>query len=174
MGIPRGYQTKWYTSLHLCERRVAIEEAVASLRLSAHKENLQGALKNFTGNTDGGSNFANGEVDQFVANESISSFGFKVHVKDLPPLLEVDDVIELDCMAINGKEKQKVFEVMSRSHDGSNLTVNIWTFPKQTKCITRMSNQNQPMNSTGMKKEEVYKILIYDKYCQNSTLLQFM
>ena len=146
------------------------------MRLSAHKENLQGALKNFTGNTDGGSNFANGEVDQFVANESISSFGFKVHVKDLPPLFEVDDVIELDCMAIYGKEKQKVFEVMSRSHDGINLTVNIWTFPKQTKCITRMSNRNrnQPTNLTGMKKEEVYKILIYDKYCQNSTLLQFM
>ena len=178
MGIPRGYQTKWYshTSLHLCERRVAIEEAAASLRLSAHKENLQGALKNFTGNTDGGSNFANGEVDQFVADESNSSFGIKVHVKDLPPLFEVDDVIELDCMTIYGKEKQKVFEVMSWSHDGINLTINIWTFPKQTKCITRMSNRNrnQPTNLTGMKKEEVYKILIYDKYCQNSTLLQFM
>ncbi|KAL6346851.1 hypothetical protein AAG906_002968 [Vitis piasezkii] len=38
---------------------------------------------------------------------------------------------------------------------------------KQTECITRMLNLNQPVNSTGTANEEVYKILIYDKYCQN-------
>ena len=30
-----------------------------------------------------------------------------------------------------------------------------------------MLNLNQPVNSTGTANEEVYKILIYDKYCQN-------
>ena len=124
-------------------------------------------MKNFTDNTDGGSSSANGEVDQFVANESNSSFGFKVHVKDLQPLFEFDNVIELDRMEIYGKEKEKVFEVMSRSHDRINLAVNTWTFLKQTKCITQMLNLNQPTNSTGMENEEVYKILIYDEYCQN-------
>ena len=30
-----------------------------------------------------------------------------------------------------------------------------------------MLNLNQPVNATGMANEEVYKMLIYDKYCQN-------
>lgn len=39
---------------------------------------------------------------------------------------------------------------------------------KQTECIIRMLNLNQPVNATtGMANEEVYKILIYDKFCQN-------
>lgn len=39
---------------------------------------------------------------------------------------------------------------------------------KQTECIIRMLNLNQPVNSaTGMANEEVYKILIYDKPCQD-------
>ncbi|CAL1372952.1 unnamed protein product [Linum trigynum] len=38
---------------------------------------------------------------------------------------------------------------------------------KQTECIIRMLNLNQPVNSTGTANEEVYKILIYDKFCQN-------
>ncbi|GAB4849105.1 Vesicle trafficking between the ER and Golgi [Ancistrocladus abbreviatus] len=39
---------------------------------------------------------------------------------------------------------------------------------KQTECIIRMLNLNQPVNtSTGMANEEVYKILIYDKFCQD-------
>ncbi|CAN6685150.1 unnamed protein product [Malus baccata var. baccata] len=38
---------------------------------------------------------------------------------------------------------------------------------RQTECITRMLNLNQPVNATGMANEEVYKILIYDKFCQN-------
>ena len=37
----------------------------------------------------------------------------------------------------------------------------------EPECITRMLNLNQPVNSTGTANEEVYKILIYDKYCQN-------
>ncbi|KAF5751011.1 SEC1 family transport protein SLY1-like [Tripterygium wilfordii] len=38
---------------------------------------------------------------------------------------------------------------------------------KQTECITRMLNLNQPINATGTANEEVYKILIYDRFCQN-------
>ncbi|KAF2282761.1 hypothetical protein GH714_043170 [Hevea brasiliensis] len=34
-------------------------------------------------------------------------------------------------------------------------------------CIIRMLNLNQPVNATGTANEEVYKILIYDKFCQN-------
>ncbi|KAF8377709.1 hypothetical protein HHK36_031093 [Tetracentron sinense] len=38
---------------------------------------------------------------------------------------------------------------------------------KQTNCIIRMLNLNQPSNSSGNANEEVYKILIYDKFCQD-------
>ncbi|MED6161389.1 Vesicle trafficking between the ER and Golgi [Stylosanthes scabra] len=39
---------------------------------------------------------------------------------------------------------------------------------KQTECIARMLNLNQPINaSSATANEEVYKILIYDKFCQN-------
>ncbi|KAF8031875.1 hypothetical protein BT93_D0941 [Corymbia citriodora subsp. variegata] len=38
---------------------------------------------------------------------------------------------------------------------------------KQTECIIRMLNLNQPVNPSGTANEEVYKILIYDKFCQN-------
>ncbi|GLT63221.1 hypothetical protein SLA2020_358000 [Shorea laevis] len=38
---------------------------------------------------------------------------------------------------------------------------------KQTECVIRMLNLNQPVNSAGTANEEVYKILIYDKFCQN-------
>ncbi|XP_010547924.1 PREDICTED: SEC1 family transport protein SLY1 [Tarenaya hassleriana] len=38
---------------------------------------------------------------------------------------------------------------------------------KQTECITRMLNLNQPLNPGGTANEEVYKILIYDRFCQN-------
>ncbi|ESQ50666.1 hypothetical protein EUTSA_v10022599mg [Eutrema salsugineum] len=38
---------------------------------------------------------------------------------------------------------------------------------KQTECIIRMLNLNQPLNQSGTANEDVYKILIYDKFCQN-------
>ncbi|CAF1706586.1 SEC1 family transport protein SLY1-like [Brassica napus] len=38
---------------------------------------------------------------------------------------------------------------------------------KQTECIIRMLNLNQPLKQSGTANEEVYKILIYDKFCQN-------
>ncbi|XP_048317759.1 SEC1 family transport protein SLY1 [Ziziphus jujuba] len=38
---------------------------------------------------------------------------------------------------------------------------------RQTECFTRMLNLNQPVNATGTANEEVYKILIFDKFCQN-------
>ncbi|XP_060168718.1 SEC1 family transport protein SLY1 [Lycium barbarum] len=38
---------------------------------------------------------------------------------------------------------------------------------KQTECITRMLNLNQPVNAGGTANEEVYKILIYDRFCQD-------
>ncbi|XP_059647389.1 SEC1 family transport protein SLY1 [Cornus florida] len=38
---------------------------------------------------------------------------------------------------------------------------------RQTECITRLLNMNQPVNSSGTANEEVYKILIYDRFCQD-------
>ncbi|OIT28262.1 PREDICTED: SEC1 family transport protein SLY1-like [Nicotiana attenuata] len=38
---------------------------------------------------------------------------------------------------------------------------------KHTECITRMLNLNQPVNAGGTANEEVYKILIYDRFCQD-------
>ncbi|PON66230.1 Sec1-like protein [Parasponia andersonii] len=38
---------------------------------------------------------------------------------------------------------------------------------RQTECIIRILNMNQPVNPSGTANEEVYKILIYDKFCQN-------
>ncbi|KAK3020931.1 hypothetical protein RJ639_046587 [Escallonia herrerae] len=38
---------------------------------------------------------------------------------------------------------------------------------KQTECIIRLLNLNQPLNPAGTANEEVYKILIYDRFCQN-------
>ncbi|KAF8410314.1 hypothetical protein HHK36_002841 [Tetracentron sinense] len=38
---------------------------------------------------------------------------------------------------------------------------------KQTSCIIRMLNLNQSLNSSGNANEEVYKILIYDRFCQD-------
>ncbi|KAI3491212.1 hypothetical protein L1887_44459 [Cichorium endivia] len=38
---------------------------------------------------------------------------------------------------------------------------------RQTECIARMLNLNQPINASGTANEEVYKILIYDKFCQD-------
>ncbi|KAJ0078742.1 hypothetical protein Patl1_22495 [Pistacia atlantica] len=40
---------------------------------------------------------------------------------------------------------------------------------KQTECITRMLNLNQPVNVTGMANVEVYKILIYDRIIADSS-----
>ncbi|XP_023746545.1 SEC1 family transport protein SLY1 [Lactuca sativa] len=38
---------------------------------------------------------------------------------------------------------------------------------RHTECIARMLNLNQPINANGTANEEVYKILIYDKFCQD-------
>ncbi|XP_049402358.1 SEC1 family transport protein SLY1-like [Solanum stenotomum] len=38
---------------------------------------------------------------------------------------------------------------------------------KHTECITRMLNLNQPVNAGGTANEEVYKIIIYDRFCQD-------
>ncbi|KAF6155858.1 hypothetical protein GIB67_039189 [Kingdonia uniflora] len=44
---------------------------------------------------------------------------------------------------------------------------------KQSNCIIRMLNLNQPLNPSGTANEEVYKVLVFDKFCQNilSTLI---
>ncbi|KAJ4962819.1 hypothetical protein NE237_022758 [Protea cynaroides] len=38
---------------------------------------------------------------------------------------------------------------------------------KQAGCIIRMLNLNQPLNASGNVDEEIYKILVYDKFCQD-------
>lgn len=50
-------------------------------------------------------------------------------------------------------------------HGGTNLIRSILFWLAE--CIVRMLNLNQPVNPSGTANEEVYKILIYDKFCQN-------
>ncbi|XP_050363928.1 SEC1 family transport protein SLY1 [Argentina anserina] len=38
---------------------------------------------------------------------------------------------------------------------------------RQTECIARMLNLNQPVTATGMVNDDVYRMLIYDRHCQN-------
>lgn len=68
----------------------------------------------------------------------VNHVGFKIFVKNLQPLFEVNSAIEIDCMEIYGKEKQKVYEIMSRYHGRINLAVNMWTSPDQAEylCLT--------------------------------------
>lgn len=70
----------------------------------------------------------------------VDHIGFKVFVKNLQPLFELttNDSIELECMEIYGKEKQKVYEMVKKLHCRVSFTVDKWTAPENTGywCLT--------------------------------------
>uniref|UniRef100_A0A5B7B4A9 Putative zinc finger BED domain-containing protein RICESLEEPER 1-like n=1 Tax=Davidia involucrata TaxID=16924 RepID=A0A5B7B4A9_DAVIN len=70
----------------------------------------------------------------------VEHVGFKIFAKNLQPLYEVmtNSAIELDCMTIYGKEKQKVYEMIHNLHGRISLAVDMWTSPENTGylCLT--------------------------------------
>ncbi|KAK9269460.1 hypothetical protein L1049_001235 [Liquidambar formosana] len=72
--------------------------------------------------------------------DMVEHVGFKVFVKNLQPLFEVvpNSAIEVVCMDIYGKEKQKVFEMIKKLHGRINLAVDMWTSPENAGylCLT--------------------------------------
>ncbi|GAB4834097.1 hypothetical protein Ancab_039960 [Ancistrocladus abbreviatus] len=66
--------------------------------------------------------------------------GFKVFVKNLQPLFNIatNSVLELDCIAIYEKEKQKVYEIINRLHGRISVAVDVWNSPESARylCLT--------------------------------------
>ncbi|KAG8386485.1 hypothetical protein BUALT_Bualt03G0153500 [Buddleja alternifolia] len=66
--------------------------------------------------------------------------GFKIFVKNLQPMFEIDnnDAIEIECMNIYGKEKEKVYESIHHLHGRINLAVDMWGSPESSEyiCLT--------------------------------------
>ncbi|CAA2988770.1 zinc finger BED domain-containing RICESLEEPER 1-like [Olea europaea subsp. europaea] len=72
----------------------------------------------------------------------VEHFGFKIFVKNLQPLFEVNNntATELDCMTIYGKEKQKVYEAIHLLHGKINLSVDMWHSPENSEYICLIAN----------------------------------
>lgn len=70
----------------------------------------------------------------------VEHVGFKVFVKNLQPMFEVapNSVIELSCMEIYGKEKRRVYDMLSKLHGRINLTVEMWSSTENAEylCLT--------------------------------------
>ena len=70
----------------------------------------------------------------------VEHVGFKVFVKNLQPLFDVvpNSTIELSCMEIYGKEKQKVYNMLSKLQGRINLAVEMWSSPENSNhvCLT--------------------------------------
>lgn len=70
----------------------------------------------------------------------VDHVGFQVFVKNLQPLFEVvpNNDVQLSCMEIYRKEKQKVFEMISKFHGRINLSVEMWSSPENDEylCLT--------------------------------------
>ncbi|XP_059661394.1 zinc finger BED domain-containing protein RICESLEEPER 1-like [Cornus florida] len=70
----------------------------------------------------------------------VEHVGFKMFVKNLQPLFEVmtNSTIELDCMTIYGKERQKVHDMIHGLHGRISLAVDMWTSPENAwyLCLT--------------------------------------
>ncbi|XP_031255614.1 zinc finger BED domain-containing protein RICESLEEPER 1-like isoform X2 [Pistacia vera] len=70
----------------------------------------------------------------------VDHVGFKVFVKNLQPMFEVapNNDIELSCMEIYGKEKQKVYDFLSRLQGRINLAVEMWSSAENAEylCLT--------------------------------------
>lgn len=72
--------------------------------------------------------------------DMVEHVGFKIFVKNLQPLFEImtNGAIEQDCMAIYGKEKEKVYKTLHGLHGRISLAVDIWASPENAVylCLT--------------------------------------
>ncbi|CAL5342091.1 hypothetical protein CsSME_00026599 [Camellia sinensis var. sinensis] len=72
--------------------------------------------------------------------DMVEHVGFKIFVKNLQPLFEImtNSAVELDCMTIYGKEKQKVYETIHALHGRISLAVDMWASPENAGylCLT--------------------------------------
>ncbi|XP_057967030.1 zinc finger BED domain-containing protein RICESLEEPER 1-like [Malania oleifera] len=70
----------------------------------------------------------------------VEHIGFKVFVKNLQPLFDFlpNGAIELDCMEIYEKQKQKLYEMINKLHGRINVAVDVWTSPENSRylCLT--------------------------------------
>lgn len=72
----------------------------------------------------------------------VEHVGFKIFVKNLQPMFEVNNngAIELDCMNIYGKEKQKVYDAIHHLHGRISLAVDMWRSPESSEYICLTAN----------------------------------
>lgn len=72
----------------------------------------------------------------------VDHVGFKIFVKNLQPLFEVNnnEAIELDCLTIYGKEKQKLYEAIRHLHGRISLAVDMWCSPESAEYICLTAN----------------------------------
>ncbi|XP_015582678.1 zinc finger BED domain-containing protein RICESLEEPER 1-like [Ricinus communis] len=70
----------------------------------------------------------------------VEHVGFKKFIKNLQPLFEFvpNSSIELSCVDIYVKEKQKVYEMINRLQGRINLSIEMWSSPENTEylCLT--------------------------------------
>ncbi|GAB4857221.1 hypothetical protein Ancab_040519 [Ancistrocladus abbreviatus] len=70
----------------------------------------------------------------------VEHVGFKVFVKNLQPLFDIatNSALELDCIAIYEKEKQKVYETINRLRGRISVAVDVWNSPESARylCLT--------------------------------------
>ncbi|GMH09702.1 hypothetical protein Nepgr_011543 [Nepenthes gracilis] len=70
----------------------------------------------------------------------VDHVGFKVFVKNLQPLFDIttNSVVELDCIALYEKEKQKVYEIINRLCGRISVSIDIWNSPESARylCLT--------------------------------------
>ncbi|KAL4318912.1 hypothetical protein GQ457_18G011220 [Hibiscus cannabinus] len=70
----------------------------------------------------------------------VDHVGFNVFVRNLQPLFDValNNAIEVSCMEIYGKERQKVHDMLSKLRGSVNLTVEMWSSLENSNhvCIT--------------------------------------
>ncbi|KAL2943346.1 Zinc finger BED domain-containing protein RICESLEEPER 1 [Bienertia sinuspersici] len=70
----------------------------------------------------------------------VDHIGFKVFVKNLQPMFDIatNSALELDCIAIYEKEKQKVYGVIGRLSGRISVAVDLWNSPENARylCLT--------------------------------------
>ncbi|KAG6756348.1 hypothetical protein POTOM_039776 [Populus tomentosa] len=67
----------------------------------------------------------------------VEHVGFKIFVKNLQPLFEFvpNSSIEVSCIEIYMKEKQKAYEMINRLHGRINLAVEMWSSPENAEYL---------------------------------------
>ncbi|PPS11115.1 hypothetical protein GOBAR_AA09533 [Gossypium barbadense] len=70
----------------------------------------------------------------------VEHVGFKVFVKNMQPLFDVvhNSTIELSCVEIYMKEKQRIYDMLSKLQGRINLAIEMWSSPENSKyvCLT--------------------------------------